>query len=79
MANNNSLQLPKSGCIGVIVEKGESIDRAIRRFKKKIDSSKILRQYKERQEYIKPSERKKQRMAKAKRREQDRRMMADLD
>jgi ribosomal protein S21 len=78
MANNPSLQI-RSGKIGVIVEKGESIDRAIRRFKKKIDSSKILREFKERQEYIKPSERKKQRMARAKRREKERRILADLD
>jgi ribosomal protein S21 len=68
-----------SGKIGVIVERGESIDRAIRRFKKKIDSSKILREYKERQEYIKPSERKKQRMARAKRRERERRLLVDMD
>ena len=78
MANNPSLQI-RSGKIGVIVEKGENIDRAIRRFKKKIDSSKILREFKERQEYIKPSERKKQRMARAKRREKERRIPADLD
>ena len=78
MANNPSLQI-RSGKIGVIVEKGENIDRAIRRFKKKIDSSKILREFKERQEYIKPSERKKQRMARAKRREKERRIQADLD
>ena len=78
MANNPSLQI-RSGKIGVIVEKGENIDRAIRRFKKKIDSSKILREFKERQEYIKPSERKKQRMARAKRREKERRILADLD
>jgi len=78
MANNQSLQI-KGGCIGVIVEKGESIDRAIRRFKKKVDNSKILREYKERQEYIKPSERRKQRMARAKRRERERRILADLD
>lgn len=78
MANNPSLQI-KGGCIGVIVEKGESIDRAIRRFKKKVDNSKILREYKERQEYIKPSERRKQRMARAKRRERERRILADLD
>lgn len=78
MANNPSLQI-KSGKIGVIVEKGESIDRAIRRFKKKIDSSKILREFKERQEYIKPSAKKKQRMARAKRREKERRILSDLD
>jgi len=67
------------GKIGVIVERGESIDRAIRRFKKKIDASKILREYKERQEYIKPSERRKQTMARAKRRERERRLLADTD
>ena len=69
----------KGGCIGVILDKGESIDRAIRRFKKKIDSSKILREFRDRQEYVKPSERKKQRMARAKRRERDRRLLVDLD
>jgi ribosomal protein S21 len=77
MTNKNTP--PVSGRIGVIVEKGESIDRAIRRFKKKIDSSKILREFRDRQEYVKPSERKKQKAARAKRREQERRILADLD
>lgn len=78
MANNQN-QPPRIGKIGIIVEKGESIDRAIRRFKKKIDSSKILREYRDRQEYVKPSERRKKEMAKAKRREKERRMLEDLD
>jgi small subunit ribosomal protein S21 len=78
MANNQN-QPPRTGKIGITVEKGESIDRAIRRFKKKIDSSKILREYRDRQEYVKPSERRKKEMANAKRREKERRMVADLD
>ena len=78
MANKPATHAVK-GKIGVIVERGESIDRAIRRFKKKIDASKILREYKERQEYIKPSERRKQTMARAKRRERERRLLADTD
>lgn len=78
MANNPN-HPPRTGKIGVIVEKGESIDRAIRRFKKKIDSSKILREYRDRQEYVKPSERRKKEMAKARRREKERRILADLD
>lgn len=78
MANNPSLQI-KGGCIGVIVERGESIDKAIRRFKKKIDSSKILREYRDRQEFVKPSVRKRLQKAKAKRREQERRLLADFD
>lgn len=53
------------GSMGVIVRKGEGIDKAIRRFKKKVDSSKILRECKERQEYVKPSVRKRLKKLKA--------------
>lgn len=53
------------GSMGVIVRKGEGIDKAIRRFKKKVDSSKILREYKERKEYVKPSIKKRLKKLKA--------------
>lgn len=42
--------------VGVKVGKDESIDRALRRFKKKVDAIGILNDYKERQEYLQPSE-----------------------
>lgn len=57
------------GSMGVLVKKGESIDKALRRFKKKVDSSKVLREYKERQEFVSPSVKKKQQKKKAIRRQ----------
>ncbi|MGM0738946.1 MAG: 30S ribosomal protein S21 [Bacteroidota bacterium] len=41
---------------GVKVKDNESIDRAINRFKKMMTRSRILMEYKERQQYLKPSE-----------------------
>ena len=42
--------------VGVKVRDNESIDRAINRFKKLVTRSRILNEYKERQQYTKPSE-----------------------
>ena len=42
--------------IGIQVREGEPIDKALRRFKKKYERSGILREYKRRTAYIKPSE-----------------------
>lgn len=42
--------------IGVKVKDNESIDRAINRFKKMITRSRIMVEYKDRQQYTKPSE-----------------------
>ncbi len=42
--------------LGVKVKDNESIDRAINRFKKLITRSRVLMEYKERQQFTKPSE-----------------------
>jgi small subunit ribosomal protein S21 len=41
--------------IGIIVQEGEPIDRALRRFKKKYERAGILREYRRRTSYEKPS------------------------
>ncbi|MCX7929907.1 MAG: 30S ribosomal protein S21 [Chlorobi bacterium] len=41
--------------IGVTIQPNESIDRALRRFKKKFERSGILREYRRRTYYTKPS------------------------
>ena len=41
--------------IGVTVQEGESIDRAIRRFKKKYERSGVLKEFKRRTSFTKPS------------------------
>ncbi len=51
--------------IGVNVKDSESIDRAINRFKKMVTRSRILNEYKERQQYIKPSEQKREALKKS--------------
>ena len=53
--------------IGVNVKDNESIDRAINRFKKMITRSRILNEYKDRQQYTKPSILKREALKKAKR------------
>lgn len=58
--------------IGVNVKDNESIDRAINRFKKMITRSRILNEYKDRQQYIKPSEQKREAMKKSVREERRR-------
>ncbi len=58
--------------IGVNVKDNESIDRAINRFKKMVTRSRILNEYKERQQYTKPSEIKREAMKKSVREERRR-------
>lgn len=53
--------------LGVEVKDNESIDRAINRFKKLITRSRVLNEYKERQQFTKPSIEKREAMKKAKR------------
>ena len=54
---------------GLYVEvRNGDITGALRRFKKKVQESGILQEYKDRQEYIKPSERRKREKAAARRR-----------
>jgi len=52
--------------IEVIVRKGQSIEKALSLFKKKVKESKILYELREREYYMKPSAIKKEKKAKAK-------------
>lgn len=58
--------------IGVNVKDNESIDRAINRFKKMVTRSRILNEYKERQQYTKPSEERREALKKSVREERRR-------
>lgn len=51
--------------IGIKVKDNESIDRAINRFKKMITRSRVIVDFKERQQYRKPSEIKREDMKKS--------------
>jgi len=41
--------------IGVTLQSGESIDRALRRFKRKAEKSGVIREYRARTAFMKPS------------------------
>ena len=41
--------------IGVTIQEGESIDRALRRFKKKYERARVIKEYKRRTAFTKPS------------------------
>jgi len=56
--------------VGVIIGENESIDRALKRFKKKYERSGILKEVKKRSFYVKPSVKKRMKLAKAIRRAQ---------
>lgn len=58
--------------LGVKVKDNESIDRAINRFKKMVTRSRIMVEYKERQQYTKPSEERREAMKKSVREERRR-------
>ena len=47
--------------IDVIIKKGESVDKALRRLKKKLDRENILRDSRKRRSFEKPSDKKRQR------------------
>ena len=53
------------------VQKNESIDKALRRFKKRCDKEAVLKEAKRRQHYMKPSEKRRQRAIKGQRRNRD--------
>ncbi|MCX7735591.1 MAG: 30S ribosomal protein S21 [Candidatus Kapabacteria bacterium] len=55
--------------IGVTLQTNENIDRALRRFKKKYERSGILREYKKRTAFTKPSVEKRLSKLKAQRRQ----------
>ncbi len=54
--------------VGIIIGENESLDKALKRFKKKYERAGILKEYKKRTFYLKPSVRKKMKTAKAIRR-----------
>lgn len=48
------------------VKEGESIDRALKRFKRKFDRTKMMRQIRDRKQFTKPSITRRQQVLKAK-------------
>ena len=48
--------------IGIKLRKGEIIDKALRRFKKKVDRENILKELRDRRFYEKPSDKKRKKM-----------------
>ncbi len=56
--------------IGVTIQNNENIDRALKRFKKKYERSGILREFKKRTAFMKPSVEKRLSRLKAARRQQ---------
>ncbi|WP_185861167.1 30S ribosomal protein S21 [Blattabacterium cuenoti] len=52
-----------------IVREGESIDKALKKSKKKFDKTRILKEFREKQQYIKPSEDRRNEILRAKYRE----------
>ncbi len=48
------------------VKEGESIDRALKRFKRKFDQTKMIRQIRDRKQFTKPSVKRRQQILKAK-------------
>jgi len=56
--------------VGIVVAENEPIDRAIKRFKKKYERSGILKEFKKRAYFTKPSVKKRMKKVKAVRRAQ---------
>lgn len=56
--------------VGIIVQEHEPIDRALKRFKKKYERSGILKEFKKRTYFTKPSVKKRMKRVKAVRRAQ---------
>ncbi len=54
--------------VGIVVAENEPIDRAIKRFKKKYERSGVLKEYKKRAYFTKPSVKKRMKRVKAIRR-----------
>ena len=53
--------------VEIRLKRGESADKALRRLKRKLDRENILKDYRDRQYYKKPSERRKEEMNRKKR------------
>ena len=56
--------------VGIIVQENEAIDKAIKRFKKKYERSGVLKEFKKRAFFTKPSIKKRMKKVKAVRRAQ---------
>jgi small subunit ribosomal protein S21 len=56
--------------VGILINETESLDRALKRFKKKYERSGVLKEYKKRTFFTKPSVKKRMKKAKAVRRMQ---------
>ena len=54
--------------VGITIQENENIDKALKRFKKKYERSGILKEYKKRTFFVKPSIEKRMGLIKAKRR-----------
>lgn len=54
--------------VGIILQENESIDKALKRFKKKYERSGVLKEFKKRTFYVKPSIEKRMERIKAQRR-----------
>jgi len=54
--------------VGIIVQENENIDKALRRFKKKYERSGVLKEFKKRTFFVKPSVEKRMEKIKAQRR-----------
>ncbi|CAN5546771.1 MAG: 30S ribosomal protein S21 [Bacteroidetes bacterium] len=63
--------------IGVTIQTNESIDRALRRFKKKYERSGVLREFKKRAFFVKPSVERRMSRLKAARRQHRQQMEAE--
>lgn len=54
--------------IKIAIQEGESIDKALKRFKKKYEKAGILKEFRKRSFYVKPSVKKRMKLSKAIRR-----------
>jgi small subunit ribosomal protein S21 len=63
--------------VGITVQENENIDKALKRFKKKYERSGILKEFKKRTSYTKPSIEKRMDTIKAKRRASREQVMRD--
>ena len=58
--------------VEIKLKKGESAEKALRRLKRKLDKEDILKDYRDRRYYKKPSERRKEEMNRKKRKRNER-------
>ena len=63
--NEKELNIYTYNMVGVKVKDNESIDRAVNRFKKLVARSRILNEYKDNQQYTKPSKERREALKKS--------------